>query len=282
MCSLILVLFIGTRCQDSDTLYDDLASLVGEENIRQVQEMVPDEVQEEVQRKFLEIFVLVVESLNNEQAEWFLMKTQELSDLSEISKEVNNESQFDAKILEIIRLVQNNQLDKLKKSFDELNKLKRIYDESKVGAELDEKFLEFVDTMGTYLASAQGAKANMKIKELYHVIKTYLESPEAAGLRQGIKQFVDAIRAYQFPGTDEDVRRFLNQVNTALNIDSNELLEGDSVMVLLNFFVGKGSTTTQATSTQPRSRANQAADEPSENSSLMPGQEDGKWDNEPK
>ena len=188
----IQALFVRTRCLDSDPandeLYDYLASYVGEDNIKQVLEMVPDEVQDEVQRKFQEIFVLIFESLNKEQTNSFLMKIN--SDM----EEGENEVVIKAKILEIIRLVQNNQPDKLKKSFDELNKIKRIYDESKEGAEMDEKFLHYVGQMGTYLSSPQGAKVNEKIKERFYVIKTYLEGAKAAGLRRCIRQFVDALR----------------------------------------------------------------------------------------
>ena len=137
-------------------------------------------ITDEVQRKFQEIFVLVGESLNKKQAESFLMKTEELVDLSKFWEEGVNWAENKVKILEIMRLVQNNQPDKLKKSFDELNKIKRIYDESKEGAEMDEKFLHYVGQMGTYLSSPQGAKVNEKIKELYNVIKTYLQAAKDA------------------------------------------------------------------------------------------------------
>ena len=66
-------------------------------------------ITDEVQRKFQEIFVLVGESLNEEQAELFLMKTEDLADLSKFWEEGANWAETKAKIVEIIRLVQNNQ-----------------------------------------------------------------------------------------------------------------------------------------------------------------------------
>ena len=116
--------------------------------------------------------------------------------------------------------------------------------------------------MGTYLGSPKGAKVNEKIKELYNVIKTYLQDAKAAGLRRYIKQFVNAIRPYQVPGTNEELNRLLNQANTVLKINPNELLEWGQCDVLLNFFVGSGSPTLQITSTPPRSRTTPAADQP--------------------
>ena len=91
---------------------------------------------------------------------------------------------------------------------------------------------------------------------------TYLEGAKAAGLRQYIKQFVDAMRPYQVPGTNEEFNRLLNQANTVLKIDPNELLEGGQCDVLLNFFVGSGSPTRQITSTPLRSRTTPAVDQP--------------------
>ena len=66
-------------------------------------------ITDEVQRKFQEIFVLVGESLNEEQVVSFLMKAEELADLSKSWEEGANWAETKAKIVEIIRLVQNNQ-----------------------------------------------------------------------------------------------------------------------------------------------------------------------------